>query len=241
MKKKKQPYTGIGILVMTLLIYFITSYPSTKIYSFHLLIIFLCIFLGTFLFSRNNTNQLIYSATSSALFLVGISGWFFSPFFSWLYILAIALSFVYDQIISSCFIGLLISLLLPSVGSIDFTLNMLTVLSLFFIIPLTYFLHIEYLKLEESENEILILKEKDHQFKSVLNEVLSNKITKIAVQLRESLNDIKQIAYYQRKTTSKKQKDNGHEKIIDISEKGLAELKKFEEQVTGIKLVKTPK
>lgn len=241
MMKKKQMVVGGGLLFLTLFVYFFTVHPATKIYSLHLLIFSLLLFLSIFLFRRERRIWLIYAGVSFALLVVGISGWFFSPFFSWLYILAIAISFLFNQTISTLFVGLLIALFLPNMGSIDLVLDILTLLSLFFIIPLTYFLRLEYLRLKESEKGILILKEENKKFKTTLSEILANRVTQFAVLLRESLNDIKQIAHYKKKTSPREHKDDSDDKIVTLSEKGLQILKKFEEQVTGIKMLKTKK
>jgi len=233
--------SGVGLVFFTLFIYFFTLHPATKIYSLHLLILSLLLFLSIFLFKRQRRIWLIYSGMSFVLLLVGISGWFFSPFFSWLYILAIVISFLFNQTIATLFVGVLIAIFLPNVGSVDFILDILTLFSLFFMIPLTYFLRLEYLRLKESEKGILILKQENQKFKSILNEVLSNRITKFAVQLRESLNDVRQLSHYRKQTVERGRVKSGDDKIIILCEKGLQLLKKFEEEVTGVKLLKTPK
>ncbi|MDO8497463.1 MAG: hypothetical protein Q7S61_02860 [bacterium] len=239
--KKDKNIEGFFLLALVLAVYIFTVHPFTKSYSFHILVFFLIFFIGSVIFWKKNTSRIVFSGIGFVIFAIGITGWFFSPFFSWLYIIAIALTFLYSRRVSIFFVAMLIGLLLPNVGSIDVGLDILTLLSLVFIVPLSFFLHKEYLHLKEKENKILILKEEQKKFRTLVHEVLSNKITKFAVDLREPLNDIKQLAQYSLGAAPDKNHNSNIKKIADLSEKGLTYLKKFEEQVTGIKLLENPK
>ncbi len=168
-----------------------------------------------------------------------MTGWYFSPFFNWLYLLAIAMSFLYDPEISAIFVLVLVGLFLPNIGAIDIMLDMLFIASLVFIIPLTYFLRREYLKLKENEKKILILEKEREHYKDKVEEVLANKMIRFAVELREPINDIKQIAYFMEETGHLDKAKN--EKIIKLAERSINELRQFEETTTGKKNVKTPK
>lgn len=238
--KKDKNIEGFFLLALVLTIYIFTVHPVTKSYSFHLLVFFLIFFISSVLFWKKNTSRIVFSGIGFVIFAIGITGWFFSPFFSWLYIIAIALTFLYSRRISIFFVAMLIGLLLPNVGSIDVGLDILTLLSLVFIVPLSFFLHREYLHLKEKENKILILKEEQKKFRTLVHEVLSNKITKFGVELREPLNDIKQISQYALNRSSDKNHAANEKKVVDLSERALDYLKKFEEQVTGIKLLENP-
>lgn len=230
----------IKLSFLTVFIYLFTTYNLTAPYSLYLIGVSLILFFSIFLFKREKKTLLVYLGCSFVLLIVGISGWFFSPFFGWLYILSIIISFLFNLKTSFFFVVILIFLFSPNIGSVDFTLDLLTIMSLLFIIPLIYFLRLEYLKLKESEKKILILKEENKKFRDILSEVLSNKITKFSVQLRQPLNDIRQIIYYQRKKVivSDKEKEEMMNKILSLSEESLKLLKKFEEKTTGVKLVK---
>ena len=88
--------------------------------------------------------------------------------------------------------------------------------------------------------DLLHIKEEQKKFRTLVHEVLSNKITKFGVELREPLNDIKQLAQYSLSNIPDKNHSAHVKKIAELSEKGLIYLKKFEEQVTGIKLLENP-
>ena len=235
----KHRLVGLSIAILAPFVYILTIHPLTKVYSFWMVIFFFALSFSTYLFRRNNLNYFVVSVSLFVLFLVGMTGWYFSPFFNWLYLLAIAMSFLYDPEISAIFVLVLVGLFLPNIGAIDVMLDMLFIASLVFIIPLTYFLRREYLKLKENEKKILILEKERAHYKDKVEEVLSNKMIRFAVELREPINDIKQIAYFM--------EENGHldkeknAKIIKLAERSINELKKFEEDTTGKKNVKTPK
>lgn len=237
----KHQWVGFGLAILTPLIYIFTIHPATKAYSFPLVIVALIITLSSYLFRRQNTTLLMYATTIFILLLVGTTGWYFSPFFNWIYLLAIALAFLFDPNVSSLFVIVLLALFLPNVGSIDTILDMLVLLSLVAIIPLTYFLRNEYLRLRENEKKILVLEQEKNKYKDVLEQVLANKVTKFAVELREPINDIKQIAYFNQQAKNVKEVAKNQSKIIKLSEEALNQLKGFEEKTTGKKLVKTPK
>ena len=94
---------AFGVALLTLAIYILTIHPLTQPYGFHLLLISSITGLTLLLFRRFNHTLVIYSALTTLLLTVGITGWFFSPFFSWLYIAAIALSFILDTWASYAF------------------------------------------------------------------------------------------------------------------------------------------
>lgn len=237
----KHQWVGFGLAILTPVIYIFTIHSSTRQYSFPLVVFFLILSISAYLFRRHNVTLLTYTVTIFVLLLVGTTGWYFSPFFNWIYLLAIALAFLFDPNVSSLFIIVLLALFLPNVGSIDTILDMLLLLSLVAIIPLTYFLRNEYLRLRENEKKILVLEQEKAHFKDALEEVLANKVTKFAVDMREPVNDIKQLAYFDKTAKTAKDFEASRKKIIDLSEKALELLKSFEEKTTGKKLVKTPK
>ncbi len=236
----KHQWVGFGLAIITPVIYIFTIHSATKQFSFPLVIFFLILSISAYLFRRNNIILLTYTVTVFILLLVGTTGWYFSPFFNWIYLLAIALAFLFHPNVSTLFIIVLLALFLPNVGSIDTVLDMLLLMSLAAIIPLTYFLRNEYLRLKENEKKILVLEQEKAHFKDTLEEVLANKVTKFAVDLREPVNDIKQLAYFNKNTKTAKDIESSRKKIIDLAEKALDLLKTFEEKTTGKKLVKTP-
>jgi hypothetical protein len=130
------------------------------------------------------------------LFWVGVTGWFFSPFFYLLYLLAIVLSFILSPFATLLFVITLVGLFSPNIGSIDITLDFITIMSLFSIVPITYFLQKEYLYLRQQEKKVLILEEETQDLRNKVDEVLRNRVIKFAVNVRQPVNDMKQMAIF---------------------------------------------
>ncbi len=236
--KFKNSLQEFALVILFFFIYFFTTLNQTKPHSFSLLFICLIFLLSSLLFKKKYNNVLIYLTIATILLIVGITGWFYSPLFSWIYILAIALSFLFNSTMSTLFILVLVGVFIPYLGSIDVNLDILTIASLLLIIPLNHFLRNEYLRLTESDKRILILKEENQKYENKLTEVLANKISKTAVDVKQPLNTARQIALYEK---SKNPKNKNIEKITELTENALQLLKKFEEESTGIKLTKNPK
>lgn len=237
---KHRNWTGYIIALVTPFIYIATIHPATRGYGFPFALALLALTLTSYLFRKQTYQVLIYSACFFVLTLIGVTGWYFSPFFNWIYLLAIAMSFLFTPIVSILFILVLVALFLPNVGSIDILLDVLVLTSLLLIIPLSYFLRRYYLKLKENEKKILILEAERKNFESTVEEVLANKVTKFAVELREPINDMRQLAYVGKTAKKKSDLEKSMDKIIKLSERALNDLKVFEEGSTGKKLLKTP-
>ena len=233
-------WQSVAVAFLTLAIYLLTMYPLTRPFSFHLLIIASVTGIALVLFKRDEHTLMTFSSFSIILLVVGITGWFFSPFFSWLYILSIALAFLLDAWAAYSFVLILTAILLPNVGAIDTRFDLMSLFSLLAIIPITHILRKEYLKLRENEKQILILHEENKKYQSNLEEVLANKVTKMAVDLREPINDSKQLAHYGYSHERTKSAKENYGKIILMADKALQQLKVFEQTVTGKKLLKNP-
>jgi len=235
--KRKNNLEGSGVIFLTLGLYIFSVLPQTKAYSFHLLLIAFVVLISLMLFKKRQQPLFIYTLMMVLLLSVGVTGWFFSPLFYWLYLAAIALSFLFTPLISSLFVATLVVVFIPNVGSIDATWDVLTLISLLLVIPLTYFLREEYLHLKENEKKILILEREKARYGSRADEVLANKVTAIAAELREKINDVKQMAFVAEKKAEMAGKVN-FVKMAAVSQEALETLKKFEEKTTGKKLVK---
>lgn len=145
---------------------------------------------------------------------------------------------MYAPSVSIGFIVTLVALFSFNIGEVDLAYDFLIILSLLTTIPVGLFLRKEYLKLKESHKEILVLKHDQEQYKNKLEEVLANTMNNFAVNLRQPLNDIKQLAYLMEKAKGKNE-DKDRERIIASSEEALRILKDFEEETTGKKLLTT--
>jgi signal transduction histidine kinase len=229
---------GFILFLLTVLVYIFTIHPLTRQYNIFLLAAIFLFFLTLLITNKKNSQVFIFVSIFLILTLVGITGWFGSPLFSWLYVLAIAISFVFSEFVANIFALILVLLFLPSLRSFDLTFELLTIFSLLLIIPVADFLRNKYLSLKEKENDILILKNENKEYGTKLSEILANKVSKESVDLKEPINDIKQmISFY--KATKKPMKQSDYSKIIDLTNKSLRIIDDFEEKATGEELAKT--
>ncbi|GEM_PF-6863853 len=251
--KIQQLIEGVILALLTLVIYLFTINPVTKPYAIYALGLSLLLVLGVYLYSLRHANDhsykmspklvkvLAFSFATAILLWVGTTGWYFSRFFYLLYLLGISLAFLFSTSAAFSFTLVLVAILLPSVGEINANFDVVTVVSLLLIVPLSYFLSRTYLKVKEKEKKILILEGENKFYSGKVEELLRNVVTRVSVDLREPLNDIKQLAYYSPKLTSTKKREEYRKRIIKSSEKALQILKGFEEETTGRKLLRNPK
>ena len=216
---------------ITLTIFILTTHNLTKPFAFIAFIICFGYFLSVFLFRKRKFIVIFYSGFISILFLIGSTGWFHSPFFSYLYITAIAIAFLFDSLTSSLFVAVIIGVFLPHIGEKDLFLDILSLGSLLFLVPLSHYLSKKYLNLKVGEKKIMILEEDNKKTKDSFEKIMTNKISLLAANIREPLNDIKQLAYYIKQT--KKIED---EKIISLVDKTVGIIDDFEKKATGVKI-----
>lgn len=239
-----QKYAVVPLL--TIIIYFITKNPFTGSLrlQFTLLSIIALLIFGYSLKKKGvsviQNVKFNYLLTITVLFLIASTGWFFSPFFFVLYLWAIFLAFIFSPTVSLSFIITLVILFSFNIGEVDLAYDFMIVLSLLTTIPLSLYLRKEYLRLKESEKEILVLQKQKENFNSTVEEVLANKINSIAVALRQPINDIKQLAFRMENVKEKQKLEEERERILASSEEALRVLKEFEEASTGKKLAVNP-
>jgi hypothetical protein len=98
----------------------------------------------------------------------------------------------------------------------------------------------EYVKRIEREKKILVLEKEHKVMESKVEEVLANKVVSLGAQLREPINDIRQIALFAERNGGPRDiKD--FNKIIISTGKAFDVLNTFEQETTGKTLVRTPK
>lgn len=237
---------AILIVALTLGIFALTKNPVTGPFKLQLLLVSIlaAAFYGYKLSKDgkvlSQTQSFIYLFIATVLLLVSATGWFFSPFFFGLYLLGVTLALMYSPMVSIGFIVTIVALFSFNVGEVDLAYDFLIILSLLATIPVGLSLRKEYLKLKESAKEILVLQHEHEKYKNELEEVLSNTMNNFAVNLRQPLNDIKQLAYLLAKAKGKAEEEKDRERIIASSEEALRMLKNFEEETTGKKLLSTP-
>lgn len=250
--KVQQAIESIILALLTLVVYLFTINPITKPYSLYALIVCVILLLSLYVFSIKHQGEtlwkirsrmfkiLAFTFATAILLWVGTTGWYLSKFFYLLYLLGISLAFLFSTSVAFSFILVLIAILLPNIGELNTNFDIATMLSLFLIVPLSYFLSHQYLKVKEKEKKILILENEKKNFESKVDELLQNKVTKVSADLREPINDIKQLAYYIPKISAKKEKDEYRQRIIKSSEKALAVVKHFEQETTGRTVLRNP-
>lgn len=240
----------LGLLV--LVIYLFTIHSDTRMYALPALGVILVLIGIVYIVHTRSKEQksnlheqrtfriLIFACVSAILLWVGTTGWFLSPFFYLLYLVAISLAFLFNTSVAFSFILVLVAILLPQIGGIKAQVDIVSLFSLLLVVPLAYYLRREYVARIEREKKILVLEKEHKVLESKVEEILANKVVSLGAQLREPINDIRQIAMYAEKNGQPRDiKD--YDKIIISTGKAFEVLKTFEEQTTGKTLVRTPK
>jgi len=236
----------IGVVLLTVLIFALTKNTFTKSFVLQMTLVSLMVLLFYAYLAKKKgkvvweTKAIIFLITTFVLFLVASTGWFFSPFFFSLYLLGIVLAFVMSPAVSAGFIATLVGLFSFNIGEVDLAYDFLIVLSLLLIIPLSIYLRKQFLKLKEAQKDILVLNsDQKREFQNKLEEVLANKVNNFAVEIRQPINDIKQLSYKLEASQTKEDFEERKKRIIASSEGALRMLKDFEEEATGKKLLST--
>lgn len=250
--KLQEILEGVILALLVLVVYLFTVNPVTSRSA-------LTVFAASFLFlgaihlfqlrekrvsqaitETKTFKVIIFALVTGVLLWVGNTGWFLSPFFYLLYLLGISLAFLFSPSVSFSFILVLIGVLLPNMGTIESKISITSLASLLLIIPLSYFLRREYLRRVEKEKKILILETQHKAFANKVEEILSNKVTRVSADLREPLNDVRLLAMHGEKLQDKNHRARNDKKLILLAQTALKILKDFEEQTTGKILVKSP-
>ncbi len=238
---------GITVAAVTIVVFLLTTFTGTSTIVNSMFLLYIAIaFFGSLYFPvarKNIRNKTVLSTYMliifvAMLFWVGVTGWFFSPFFYLLCLLAIVLSFILSPFATLLFVITLVGLFSPNIGSIDVTLDFITIMSLFSIVPITYYLQKEYLYLRQQEKKVLILEEETQDLRNKVDEVLRNRVIKFAVNVRQPVNDMKQMAIFAQ-TEGKEKIHTALKKIAKLGDESLSLIEDFEVSVTGKKLVHT--
>jgi len=248
--RQKEYVQSIFIALTTIAIYILTTSTGTRqmVSTFYLTYILLAVVgIVYWPFIRANLQSEVLRRTYlmvvfvSLLLWIGVTGWFVSPFFYFLFIIAIVLGFVYSTFTTFLFILVLMGVFLPNVGSIDFSLDFVTLFTLAGTVPLTYYLQNEYLHLKQTENKILILKDEKKVIHNQVDHVLANKVSKFAVDLRQPMNDARQVALHAIKDSKSADMREILHKIAILTRESLDQIERFEEFATGTDLIHTRK
>ncbi|MBI4129703.1 hypothetical protein HY468_00135 [Candidatus Roizmanbacteria bacterium] len=237
---------GVGIPIIIITVYIVTTHPFLKLFQYQLLytMLFALIFFAFFAQRTHRMRSVMpaFAMLLSAflLLLVGTTGWFQSPFAFGMYLLIVVLSFLFPPAVSLSLVSTLFLIVLLRLGNDDPTTSFLTILSLLTIIPVSFFLREKYLAFQEAERAILILRKGKRIHNNVLDDILGNEVVRFATQLREPLNRIKQYVHQLDPTDLPARTEKKRQQIITTTEQSLALLKEFEEEVTGGTLLSTP-
>lgn len=232
-------------ILLTVAIFVLTKTPPVSYFKLQMALIALISFaIYSYILNRKGQaltthKTFIFVMMGTLLFLVGATGWFFSPFFFTLYLLAIVLSFIASLGVSLGFVLTLVVLFSFNIGEVDLTYDFLVVLSLLTTIPLSLYLRKEYLRLKENQKAILVLEQKKH-YESTLEAILANKINNFAVNLRQPINDIRLLAERLSKARKREEINKNIERISISSKEALHLLKSFEGETTGKELLSSP-
>lgn len=186
----------ILFFILPLIVLGFTSISFLSAYTLHIAMLFVLIAIA-FGFVKNQKLALIKNIihTLTILFLVGGTGWFLSPFFFLLYLLPIYLGFLYTPAVAFGFLAALLVIFSSSVGEVDLSFDVFTLLSLLLVIPLLIYLRKKYLILRQTNKDILILQEESGIADTdTIGSLLSNKVTKLGVTVRQPLSFISQAA-----------------------------------------------
>lgn len=242
----KQPYVIIPFL--TILVYSLTKIPLISFLKLHFtLLSFIALIIYGFILKKKMADRIedrafVYLLITSILFLVASTGWFFSPFFFVLYLLAVFLAFIFTPGVLISFVLLLTVLFSFNIGEVNLAYDFLVVLSLLTTIPLSLYLRKEYLHLKENEKKIVVLeKEQKEKYEDTIQKILANKISNFSADMRQPINDTKQLAFYIIKHHDNKEFKDSLEKIIFSSEAAIKILTDFEKNTTGKSILSTPR
>ena len=172
--------------------------------------------------------------TVLVLSLVGSTGWFFSPFFFTLYLIAIGLGFLYTPIVAVTFTVALILLFASSVGEVSATADFLTLVSLWSVIPITIGLRRSFLLVQQEQRGILIL-ETDEKTSGItsLDAVLRNQVNRIAILIRQPITYIRQaLALLHQNVLSEEEKKEVLERMGRSADEVFTLIKEFESDKT---------
>ena len=228
------------IVSITVLVYLLNAVPFTKPLLLPLALAGMIGLIGYSYRRRQSDERIVrtgifmYLLTAIILLVVAATGWFFSPFFFTLYLLALVLAFESEPAVGIGFIAVLVGLFSLNVGEVDVAYDFLVILSLIAFIPLTLYLRREFLKLKEAEKEILVLRKTSLNPPSgIVEDILLNKIHNFSANLRQPINDIKQLTYHMVKHDARIEREKLQERVLACSEEALRSLKKFEDETTG--------
>ena len=227
---------NLAIWLLAPVVFLITRNPLTG--PWRVLLAFLALIwllVDVFYLAKNNEKRRLLDIVIFALFLVGATNWFFSPFFFVLYLLTIGITFVFTPAAGLGFVISLVLLFVFNVGEVDVAYDSLVLLSLLGTFPVAIFLRKEYLKLQEGQKAILILEKQAREAQTTVEKLLANVVTYTSAELRAPLVNIKNHAHIliSNKKLPAKKAYMYLQRIYESSLTALRDINRFDEESTG--------
>jgi len=187
----KRKLLTVGYFLLPIAFLLISSFKSLENFMYFVIAI-LCATLLLLKFLPIRTPQL--AILIWALFvcaLVSTTGWFFSPFFFTLYLLGVGLAFVYPFRVSVAYTFSIIFVFLSS-GDVDGSFDIMILLSLLSVIPISLALRRDFLKVQQDQKDILVLEPGEEKDSTALANLLQNSVNRVGVNLRQPVTYLKQ-------------------------------------------------
>lgn len=159
-------------------------------------LVFFALAIGSLFYHRASRGIRVWLWLTASLILVGLSGWFYSPFFYALYLLIVALGFLYTAGVAIAF-TITLFFITAFVGAaskeIKTANDFLALVSFLSVIPIVIALRRSYLLVQQEKRGILILEsERGKSGITSLEDILSNRVNRIGILLRQPVTYLKQ-------------------------------------------------
>lgn len=182
---------------------------------------------------KHLTNRVFFGVVVlTILFLVQNTGWFYSPLLFLLYLATLVTILLYSFWAGAFFLVSISVLFLSYIDRSTPWYDYVRIASFFTALPLSVVFSAEFLRLKESEKQILILKKESIQYKNELERLKRNRLVWNDVLLRQSLATARNFALYWDSNNSglppKLQRDL--KRIGKKLDEALSDIKKFEEK-----------
>jgi hypothetical protein len=190
-EKNKLKFITVAYFFLPIL-FFLASSVEKLDSVLYFAIVILCAGLLLLKFLPKRTPQLVLLIW--ALFicaLVSVTGWFFSPFFFTLYLLGVGLAFIYPFRVSVAYALSVILIFLFS-GDVNGSFDIMLLLSLLSVIPVSLALRRDFLKVQQDQKDILVLETGDSKDSTALENLLQNSINRVGINLRQPVTYLKQ-------------------------------------------------
>jgi len=235
--RKQNIFLVIGYFLLPVFFAILTAVKIFNKLSLILPIIFLAIFCVYWLLPIKRPALSVLLATLLVISLVSATGWFFSPFFFALYLTAIGLGFIYNPVVAISFTLSLVMLFTFSMTGERPTYDLLTLLSLLSVIPITIALRKSFLLVQQEKKGILILEgEKNQAGITSLDNILANRINNIGATLRQPITYVKQaVSLLVSGKLSKEEVDEIMPRMQKSTEELFTLVKEFERETTNNK------